>query len=124
MGLGKGAWLDAEMVTRSVSILFEAEAFEADSTGAEFAEGVEDAGIGAWVFGDSSLEDGGIEIEQEIVHPENGDAEAGFLDEVTLLFVYDLCGEVEASLLIVEERLFAEPMLVAAGVPSGKVVGI
>ncbi len=105
-------------------VLFESEAFEADRTGGELREGVEDAGIGAGVVSDAVLEDGGIEREQKVVHPENGDAEAGFLDELALLCVDDLSGEVEASMLIVEERLFAEPKLVAAGVPAGEVVGV
>ena len=41
MRLENGAWRGVSRSPRSVFILFAAEAFEADGTGAEFTEGVE-----------------------------------------------------------------------------------
>ena len=93
-----------------------------DGAGGEFGEGVEDASIGAGVFRDAVFEDSWIEIEQEIVHAENGNTDAGFLDSLAVFLIKHPGGEVEASVLVVKEFFFAQPGLVTAGMPTGKAV--
>ena len=87
----------------------------------EFGKGVEDAGVRTGVFRDAVFKDGGVKFDEEAVHSEDSDTDAGLLDRLAVLGK-DLGGEVEARMLVIEEVLFAEPDLVTAGMPTGEVV--
>ena len=55
-------------------MFFEAMAFKFDSAFGELAQGVEQTGVKVWGGGEGVLEDSRVEVEEEGVHAQEGDA--------------------------------------------------
>ena len=102
-------------------VLVAAVAFKFEVAFGEFAEGIEEAGISAGVIGDFGFEDGGVEIREEVVEAQNGDAETGLVEQLRVVLVNEFGGEIEAGAHFVEAGLFFEPVLITAGEPAGDV---
>jgi hypothetical protein len=107
---------------QAFSGLILAVALEVDGGFGEFAQGVEDAGIGAGFASELFAQDGRVELHQQGIHASEGDAEAGGVDCCAIFLLHDFVGEIEAETHFFEPRLFAEPVLVATGLPAGEVV--
>lgn len=86
----------------------------------EMAECIEDAYVGARVFGEFGLKGGRVELGEESVHAGDGDAETGLIEELSVWLFDDDGGEIEASAHFVKPGLFAEPILKATGMPAGE----
>lgn len=90
----------------------------------EFAESIEDTGVGTRVVGDLGFEDNGVELGEQGIHLGDGDAKAGRVEEGAVVFVDDIVGEVEAEAHFFEPGLLVEPILVPAGMPAGEVIEV
>jgi hypothetical protein len=102
----------------------EAVAFAFDAGFGQFAESVEDTGVGSGVVGDLAFEDNGIELGEQGVHLGDGDTKAGRVQEGSVALVDDVGGEVEAEAHFFEPGLLVEPIPVPTGVPAGEVIEV
>jgi len=80
-----------------LAVLVEAVTFEFEVAFGEFAEGVEEAGVRAGVIGHFGFEDGGVEIAEEVKEAHDGDAKAGLIEQLRVVLVDQLGGEIEAG---------------------------
>ena len=104
--------------------MVEAVAFAFEAGFSEIAEGVEDAGISTRLGGDLVFEGGGVEVEEQTVHLGNGDTQAGSVQQRSIGLANDIVGEVETRSHFLEPGLVLEPILVAASMPAGEIVGV
>jgi hypothetical protein len=99
-------------------------AFALDTGLGQFAQSVENAGVGARMLGDLFFEDNGVEGGEEAKHPADSNPETGFVKEGAVFLLDDVGGEIEAEAHFLEPSLVAKPVLIAAGVPAGEVIDI
>jgi hypothetical protein len=98
-------------------------AFAFDAGFGEFAQGIEDAGVGQRLVSNVRVELGGVKGHQQGVKPSDSDTEARGVDKVDIFFVDDFIGEVKSEADFLEGGLFAEPIgITTSGMPAGKVV--
>jgi hypothetical protein len=97
----------------------EAVAFAFNAGFGQFAESIEDTGVGTRVVGNLGFEDNGVKLGEQGIHLGDGDTKAGRVEEGTVIFVNNIVGEVEAEAHFFEPGLFVEPILVPAGMPAG-----
>lgn len=86
----------------------------------DLAEGVEDADVSAGTLGEFRGQDRRVELDEEGIEAEDGDTKAGAVKEGGVFLVYNRGGEIEPESHFLEPRLFAEPVLEAAGIPTGE----
>jgi hypothetical protein len=97
--------------------------FAFDAGLGEFAQGVENAGIGQRLVSDVRFELGGVKGHEQGVKPGDGDAEGGGVDKVDIFFMDEVIGEIEPGADFLEAGLVAEPIgITTVGVPAGKVI--